>query len=610
MCGICAVAGKENIVPILYESIRNLEYRGYDSCGLGVVGAGSNGTGVAVRKNVGGVEEVNQREHLTAMKGNVGIAHTRWATHGRVTRENAHPHNSMDDRFSLVHNGIINNYQEIREELRGQGVKFLSETDTEVMAHLISTAVQETGEVEAAFLAAVKRLEGSYAFCMVSSLQPDTVYCVREGSPLVLGIGAKQNFIASDVNAFLQHTREAKLLEDGEYAVVTQNKVTIRKLSDRQEVRRDPMRVEWDAETSRKGGYAHFMLKEIFEQPQTLLNALNVPASDIQQFAESVASSGQTYLMGVGTTYYVALTGQYFFSRFAGRYLPVISSDEFEGLAVIGKDDLLISISQSGETYDTRRGVDFAKAQGARTASIVNVMGSSLSMMTDQVIMQGSGPEICVVSTKAALAQMVILLRIALELGLREKRIGEDTYRECYRALEKFPAIVQDALNERSGFVRNLAERTANYENWLVLGRGVYYPIALEAALKLKEVTYLHVEGMPGGFLKHGTLSLVDDSMLSVFLLPPVEEKELHQHTLTALEEVKARGGAVVGFIFEGDARAAALLDHAIEMPRISPFVAPFLHLIMAQLYAYFTALKLGRSIDKPRNLAKSVTVG
>lgn len=606
MCGISGVTGTGNIVQILYESIRSLEYRGYDSCGLGVVHNGE----VAVRKNVGGVEEVNQREHLTSMKGNAGIAHTRWATHGKVTQVNAHPHVSMDGRFSVVHNGIINNYQDIRQELLQQGVQFVSETDTEVMAHLVALAYAEFGDVEDAFLAAVKRLEGSYAFCMVTAADPEAIYCVRNGSPLVLGLSKGRNFVASDVNAFLPHTREALFMDDGEYAVVRPAGVALRRIADRTEVSRKPLHIEWDAETSRKGGYAHYMLKEIFEQPQTLLNALNVPRAEIEKYAQLVQDARQTYLMGVGTTHYVALTGQYFFSQLAGRLLPTVSADEFEDLAVVGPGDLLISISQSGETYDTRRAVAFAKAHGARTASIVNVMGSSLSMMTDDVILQGSGPEICVVSTKAALAQMVILLRIALELGRRAGRIDTATYKAYYADLEALPSVVQDALNERSGAVRNLADRVVQYRNWLVLGRGIYYPISLEAALKMKEVTYLHVEGMPAGFLKHGTLALVDETMLSLFLLPPVEEKVLHEQSLSALEEVLARGGPVLGFVFENDARAQALISDRIELPVVPRTVAPFLQLIMAQLFAYFSALKLGRSIDKPRNLAKSVTVG
>ena len=606
MCGISGVTGTGNVVQTLYESIRALEYRGYDSCGMSLVHQGE----VAVRKNVGGVEEVNHREHLTAMKGSAGIAHTRWATHGKVSQVNAHPHVSMDGRFSLVHNGIITNYLEIRDELRQSGVTFVSETDTEVVVHLIALAYAEFGDVEAAFIAALTRLEGSSAFVMITSADPEAIYCARFGSPLVLGLAKGQQFVASDVNAFLQHTRSALPMEDGEYAVLRPEGIALRRVEDRGEVTRKPLRIEWDAETSRKGGYAHYMLKEIFEQPQTVHNALNVPGAEIEKYAQLVMDARQTYLMGVGTTHYVALTGQYFFSHLTGRYLSVVSADEFQDLAVVGPGDLLISISQSGETLDTRRAVTFAKQAGARTASIVNVMGSSLSMMTDEVILQGSGPEICVVSTKAALAQMVILLRIALELGRRSGHIDTARYKAYYRDLEAFPALVQEALNERSGLVRNLAERGVQYANWLVLGRGVLYPISLEAALKMKEVTYLHVEGMPAGFLKHGTLALVDESMLSLFLLPPPEEKTLHELTLSALEEVKARNGAVLGFVFENDARAKQLLPERIELPVVPSTVAPFLHLIFAQLFAYFSALRLGRSIDKPRNLAKSVTVG
>ena len=606
MCGISGVTGTGNVVQILYDSIRAQEYRGYDSCGLGVVSKGE----VSVRKNVGGVEEVNQREHLTSMKGSAGIAHTRWATHGKVSQLNAHPHVSMDGRFSIVHNGIINNYLELRQELVNQGVRFVSETDTEVVVHLVALAYTEFGNVEDAFLAAIQRLEGSSAFCMVTSADPDAIYCARFGSPLVLGLGKGQSFVASDVNAFLQHTRDALPMEDGEYAVLRPTGVELRRVADRSPVDRKPLRVDWDAETSRKGGYAHYMLKEIFEQPQTVLNALNVPRAEIEKYAQLVQDARLTYLMGVGTTHYVALTGQYFFSQLAGRLLPVVSADEFQELAVVEPEDLLISISQSGETLDTRRAVTFAKERGVHTASIVNVMGSSLSMMTDEVIMQGSGPEICVVSTKAALAQMVLLLRIALELGRRAGHIDTATYKAYYADLEAFPSIVQNALNERSGVVRNLADRVVQYRNWLVLGRGIYYPVSLEAALKMKEVTYLHVEGMPAGFLKHGTLALVDETMLSMFLLPPVEEKVLHEQSLSALEEVRARGGPVVGFVFENDTRAKALIADRVELPVVPRTVAPFLQLIMAQLFAYFSALKLGRSIDKPRNLAKSVTVG
>ena len=606
MCGISAVIGNENVVDTLYESIRNLEYRGYDSCGLSMI----RDDRIEVRKNTGGVEEVNLKEHLTAMRGCIGIAHTRWATHGKVTAANAHPHLSFDNRFSIVHNGIINNFRCLREELQDGGVTFASETDTEVLVHLIAIAYAKLGDVEEAFLSAIRRLEGSYAAAMITSVDSSRIYAVKMGSPLVLGLNQGMNFIASDFNAFLPYTKTAMVMEDGEYAVVTVDQAKLCKTVDRSEVIRDPIHIEWDPERSRKGGYSHYMLKEIFDQPHTIKSALTIPNDDILQLAKSIQGAGTTYLMGVGTTYYVALAGQYFFSRLAGRYLPAVSSDEFNDLAVIGADDLLISISQSGETYDTNTGVRHARAQHAKTAGIVNVMGSSLSMMVDQVILQGSGPEICVVSTKAALAQMVILLLVALELGRLNGKIDTQTYETYHESITDFPALVQKILNEISGFVRNLADRTAHYKNWMFLGRGVYYPIALEAALKMKEVTYLHAEGMPAGFLKHGTLAMVDDDMISLFFLPPPARKTLHEQTLAAVEEVKARNGPVIGFCFEDDLLAKKALDHWIELPVVAEPVPPFLELIVAQLFSYFSALKLGRSIDKPRNLAKSVTVG
>jgi glucosamine--fructose-6-phosphate aminotransferase (isomerizing) len=303
------------------------------------------------------------------------------------------------------------------------------------------------------------------------------------------------------------------------------------------------------------------------------------------------------------------MVGQYCFSHLAGRFLPAVSSDEFGELAIVGPEDLVITISQSGETYDTRKAVQFARQHGARTAGIVNVMGSSLSLMVDQVIMQGSRPEICVVSTKAALAQMVILHQVALELGRRTGRLSEDKFRAALDDLEAFPDQVQTILNEISGDVRNMAEETAHFQNWLFLGRGIYYPTALEASLKMKEVTYLHAEGMAAGFLKHGTLAMVDAKMMSLFFLPPPREKALHDHTLAAMEEVKARSGATMALLFADDVQAKKTVERYIELPPVPSLVAPLLELIVAQLFAYYSALKLGRSIDKPRNLAKSVTV-
>ena len=606
MCGISGVVGKQDVVPTLFESIRNLEYRGYDSCGLGVI----DGSRLHVRKNTGGVDEVNEKEHFHAMHGSIGIAHTRWATHGGVTAGNAHPHLSFDSRFAIVHNGIINNYRELRAGLIDRGVTFRSETDTEVLVQLIALAYAEFGDVEQAFLGAVRQIDGTMAVAMISTLAPEHLFGMKLGSPLVIGLGEDATFLASDVNAFLPFTRDALILEDGEFARVSIDGHTIRRIDDEREVERAPFRIEWDPETSRKGGYSHYMLKEIFDQPQTIRTALELPDEAIARLAETIDESRTTYLIGVGTTYYVALVGQYCFAQLAGRYLPAISSDEFDQLAALEPEDLVISISQSGETYDTRSGIRHAQAHHARTAGIVNVMGSSLSMMVDQVILQGSGPEICVVSTKAALAQMVILHRVALELGKRTGKIGDEALAAYREAFDAFPDQVQKILNEISGFVRNLANETAHFHNWLFLGRGIYYPIALEASLKMKEVTYLHAEGMGAGFLKHGTLAMVDESMMSLFFLPPPAEKALHDQTMTAVEEVKARSGPVMGILFEDDEQAKEILDRYIELPAVPSAVAPLLALIVAQLFSYFSALKLGRSIDKPRNLAKSVTVG
>ena len=606
MCGISAVVGEQDVVTTLFESIRNLEYRGYDSCGLAVI----EDSRLEVRKNTGGVDEVNKKEHLTSLRGQRGIAHTRWATHGRVTQQNAHPHLSQDGRFAIVHNGIINNYLELKTELTDKGVVFQSETDTEVLAHLLGLAYAEFGDVTQAFLAALSRVDGTYAVAMVTPLAPDKVFCVRHGSPLVLGLDAGRNFAASDVNAFLPYTKRAVFLEDGDYAIISPQGHEVRQVATGQIVDRQAIEIHWDAETSRKGGYSHFMLKEIFDQPTTLGHALDIPLPDIQALAQAVQKANRVFLLGVGTTYYVGLLGQYLFTQLAGHPVQVASSDEFSEMAVLMPGDLVIAISQSGETYDTRMAVQYARDHGARTAAIVNVMGCTLGRLADQVIMQGSGPEICVVSTKAALAQMIILLRVALELGRMNGTQDAAAYAASYEALRDFPPALANTLNEISGFVRNLADQTIHYQNWLFLGRGIFFPVAMEAALKMKEVTYLHVEGIPAGFLKHGTLAMVDDKLASLFFVPPISQSALHQQTMAAIEEVKARGGPVIGFVVNGDQDAKSVLDHYVELPPLHPLLAPFMELIVGQLFSYFAALRLGRAIDKPRNLAKSVTVG
>ena len=605
MCGISGIVHSENIGRNLFNSIRNLEYRGYDSCGMAMLSMGE----FDIRKNIGGIDEVNAIEQLEKMNGMIGIAHTRWATHGGVTKANAHPHLSYKREFVIVHNGIFSNYQELREQLMDQDVVFESLTDTEVFVNLLEASFSESNDLEKAFLAALKKIEGSYSIVMLSAHDPEHLYCVKKGSPLLLGLGEGCNYVGSDLNAFLEYTRQAIVLDDGEYVVLGRDDYQIRNVQTGEVIEKSVLHIDWDVETSKKGGYSHYMLKEIFDEPQAILQALKIPSEQISVLARMFTEASRAYFMGVGTTFYVANISQYYFSTLAGQYYASVSSDEFS-IVTVEPGDLVLALSQSGETFDTKISLEYAKISGAQTAAIVNVMGSAISMMVDNVIMQGSGPEICVVSTKAALAQTFIMLRVALELGMMKGCLTQDVYQKHQEDLELFPELVQQILNEQSGFVRNIARDTSHVEHWLFLGCDIYYPVAMESALKMKEVTYQHAEGMPAGFLKHGTLSMVEKALHSLFFVPPMGQKVLHDRTLIAMEQVKARGGTVIGIIFQGDERALAACDQVVELPEMNLLCAPLAQMIMAQMFAYYAALDLGRNIDKPRNLAKSVTVG
>ena len=605
MCGISGIVHSENVGRNLFNSIRNLEYRGYDSCGMAMLSKGE----FDIRKNIGGIDEVNAIEQLDKMNGMIGIAHTRWATHGGVTQANAHPHLSYKREFVIVHNGIFSNYQELREQLMDQDVVFESLTDTEVFVNLLEASYSESNDLEKAFLAALKKIEGSYSIVMLSAHDPEHLYCVKKGSPLLLGLGEGCNYVGSDLNAFLEYTRQAIVLDDGEYVVLGRDDYQIRNVQTGEVIEKSVLHIDWDVETSKKGGYSHYMLKEIFDEPQAILQALKIPSEQISVLARMFTEASRAYFMGVGTTFYVANISQYYFSTLAGQYYASVSSDEFS-IVTVEPGDLVLALSQSGETFDTKISLEYAKISGAQTAAIVNVMGSAISMMVDNVIMQGSGPEICVVSTKAALAQTFIMLRVALELGMMKGCMTQDVYQKHQEDLELFPELVQQILNEQSGFVRNIARDTSHVEHWLFLGCDIYYPVAMESALKMKEVTYQHAEGMPAGFLKHGTLSMVEKALHSLFFVPPMGQKVLHDRTLIAMEQVKARGGTVIGIIFQGDERALAACDQVVELPEMNLLCAPLAQMIMAQMFAYYAALDLGRNIDKPRNLAKSVTVG
>jgi glucosamine--fructose-6-phosphate aminotransferase (isomerizing) len=605
MCGISGAVGLKNISELLFEGIRNLEYRGYDSCGVALI----NKSRLLIKKDIGGVEEFYRKHNVLQHKSKIGIAHTRWATHGKVTKENTHPFTSRDGNFAVVHNGIISNYRPLKAQLQKEGFKFTSETDTEVLAHLLEKFYKRSRNVEKAFLKMLNLIEGTYAIALISTYHPEQIFCAKKESPLMLGIGDEIKFVGSDFNAFIDHTKNAVILDDGEYAILSRDTYVVKDLLSKEEVTKPITKIEWDSETSKKGGYPHYMLKEIYEQPQTITNALDLEESGLDEIVDLFANSKSSYLLGVGTTFYVAKYAKYVFSKLAKEFFPSISSDEFMALAIVNKQSLFFCASQSGETFDTLSALKHAKSKGARTAAVVNVMGSSIARLVDKVVLQGSGPEICVISTKAALSQMVILTVLAMKLALKKKVITRKTYNQHMLSLRALPEIIQGILNERSGFIHRLAHKYSGTRNWLYLGRGVYYPIALESALKMKEVAYVHAEGMPGGFLKHGTLAMIDDDVSSIVFVPPPEDKVLYEATMHSIEEIRARSGFVLGIHFSEQGKNSDLFSEELILPKVPPLTAPLIQLVIGQLFAYFTATSLKRNIDKPRSLAKSVTV-
>ena len=602
MCGIVGIVHHGEVAPLLVESISRLEYRGYDSCGIATL----NSAGIEVRKDIGAVTEVASRLGLALAHGGVGIAHTRWATHGGVSRENAHPHLSCDKGFAVAHNGIISNHEALRAELAERGHCFSSETDTEVFAHMLEEIYRCGVSVEETFVRALRRLEGTFALAMISAHDPESIFCARQKSPLILGIAPETNFVGSDVNAFLAYTRRAVVLDDGEYAVISREGYCVRGIADQQVRSKRITEIDWRPGDAKKAGHRHYMEKEIWEQSEVIIRALEVPQKDIVALAQMMHAAKRNILVGVGTTYYVALFGQYLLASLAGEFAPALSSDESGELALMDRDTLLLAISQSGETFDTLQTIRQAKAAGARTAAIVNVPGSSMTREAEVVIQQNSGPEICVISTKAAMAQMVLLIRLAVDLGYLKKNCRAKEEFKILKELAELPKLVEIALRSEQAHIRELALRYHQRRSWFFLGRGLYMPIALESALKMKEVTYLHAEGMPAGFLKHGALSLIDEETPCVFLIPPKEEKELYDLTMSSVSEVRARGGKVIAFAFDDEQGS---FDEEVLLPKASSWVAPLLHLLAGQMLAYETAVSLGRNVDRPRSLAKSVTV-
>jgi glucosamine--fructose-6-phosphate aminotransferase (isomerizing) len=607
MCGIVGYVGRREAAPILAEGLTRLEYRGYDSAGLAV----QNGAGLTVRKLAGRVTELSQLLRDGSVSGNVGIAHTRWATHGPPTTANAHPHADCSGRVALVHNGIIENADALRTGLLRHGHRMASETDTEVLAHLIEEAPGES--LEERVVATLGRVEGTYGLAVMSGDEPGKVVVARNGSPVLLGVGDGEYFIASDASAVLEHTRSVVYLNDGDIAVVTHDGYRVFDRQD-QALARPVHEIDWDLEALELGGYPHFMLKEICEQPQSLqgtlrgrlvfehgtarLNGLRLDPADCEGIRRIV-------IVACGTSWHAGLVGRHLIEELAGVPVEVEYASEFRyRLQIHVPGTLVIAVSQSGETADTLEALRAARATGYRVVGIVNVVGSTIAREADGGIYLHAGPEIGVASTKAFTSQIVALALFALYLG-RHRGLSEARGQELAYELGRLPELLDQTL-ELAPVVEGLAHDFAGCLNFLYLGRGVNFPVALEGALKLKEISYIHAEGYPAAEMKHGPIALIDPQMPVVFLAP---NDHLYRKALSNLAEVKARGGRIIAITTLGNGSLGDIAERELKVPRTHPLLSPVLTSVPLQLLAYYIAVARGCDVDKPRNLAKSVTV-
>jgi glucosamine--fructose-6-phosphate aminotransferase (isomerizing) len=617
MCGIIGYVGRKAASPVLLEGLRRLEYRGYDSAGLAVIGDGH----LQVRKKKGKIDEGVARELLAdPMVGEIGIAHTRWATHGPPSDENSHPHLDRSGRIAVVHNGVIENYEQIRQRLLKAGHEFLSTTDTEVLAHLIGDYYeQHEGEdrglnpLTSAVCDALRDVIGTYGIAVICTEQPGVIVGARRGSPLIIGIGDGEYFLASDANAIVAHTRQVVFLNDYDVATVTSDSFEVLNLgTDTADVQ--VSKLEFDSEDSQKGDYEHFMLKEIHEQPRTVENALRgridhegatAILGGLNMTPAELRSIQRIVIAASGTSWHAALVGEYLIEGLAHVPVEVDFAHEFcYRMAPIRRDTLVLVISQSGETADTLMALREAKRRGHKALAIVNVVGSTIARESDGGIYMHAGPEIGVASTKAFIATLTILTLLAVHLG-RMRMLSAGRAQEVFRGLEALPAQIEGLLAQ-SDAIREIALKYASAEDFFFLGRGYSFPAALEGALKLKEISYIHAEGYSAAEMKHGPIALIDEKTPSVFLVP---QDAMHDKTMANLSMIRARKGPIIALATEGDEQIRAVADDVIFLPRAEEELNPILASVPLQLFAYHLAVARGCDVDKPRNLAKSVTV-
>lgn len=607
MCGIVGYVGKKNAQEVILQGLEKLEYRGYDSAGIAIVEDGV----IKSEKFKGRLAVLSDFLEANPIKGSLGIGHTRWATHGAPSDENSHPHLNADNTIAVVHNGIIENYVSLKEDLIAKGYKFKSQTDTEVIVHLLDSLYE--GNLLEAVNKLTSIIRGAYAIGVVCSKSPNEMVAVRNESPLIVGLGQDENFIASDIPALLKYTRDVCILENGETVHLTPEKVTIYS-PDKKEVKRDKFTVDWDVESASKGGYDHFMLKEIHEQPtaikDTLLRRLDesgkIKLDDIKLTKEDLEKISKVYIVACGTAYNAGLVGRYAIEKFAQIPVePDIASEFRYREPFIDQNTLLIVISQSGETLDTLAAIREAKRKGARILSVTNVVGSSVARESNDVFYTWAGPEIAVASTKAYTTQMTALYMIALDLALTKGTITEEFYFDMIEKMKELPAKVEKIL-ENYEDIKQVAKEIKDKHSAFYLGRGLDYQTAMEGALKLKEISYIHTEAFAAGELKHGTIALIEEGTPVIAI---ASQERLYEKMLSNIQEVKARGAYVIAIANENRKEIEAQADRVIYVPEVDDILAPVLTAVPTQLIAYYTSLIKGNDVDKPRNLAKSVTV-
>ena len=608
MCGIVAYIGQKDALPILVGGLKKLEYRGYDSSGVALVDKGA----ITTVRASGKISALESKLKETPVSGNIGIAHTRWATHGAPTEQNAHPHTSFDGKISIVHNGIIENYASLKAKLIEKGVCFKSETDTEVVAHLI--ARNYNGDLKEAVLKALSLIEGTFGLAVICSDDPDTLIGARRGSPLILGIGSDGDFfLASDVSAIINHTQKVVYLDDNDVVQIKRDGYSIVNLNSH-EVSRDVQDIDFDAESIAKGGFAHFMLKEIFEQPEVLKNTMrgrlliaegNAKLAGLDTNIKELRNINRIIITACGTSYYAGMVGEYMIEDLAGVPVEVEYASEFRYRnPIIKPGTLVLAISQSGETADTLAALKEAQQKGATALAICNGVGSTIARTSDGGVYLHAGPEIGVASTKAFTSQVAVLAMIALLLG-RQRRLSFEAGADIARAMTELPTLVEKTL-QLSDSIAEIAKQYVKANNFLYLGRHFNYPVAMEGALKLKEISYIHAEGYPAAEMKHGPIALIDENMPVVVVAP---KDALFDKVISNVREIKARGGRVIAVTTEDCKPLDEFADHLIRVPKTLPMLMPMLTCIPLQLLAYHIAVLRGNDVDQPRNLAKSVTV-